>query len=284
MSWRYRSQQPTVMPWSPKFAHSYRLEIPGWVQHIYWSSVPKHNPNESSILTLFTVWVLQAETGFVTFCHPGTVGVQQVVVGEDVHAVIMAAKCGEGLIWPVQTRPALLDQHPVFSTGSINKTILTRGRRARPTSGAPPSAWSPSGRCCGSGRRSGAAVDVRRASWPWLRIWTGSPPQQRSTACAEVDPRCKPSAAPEGRSGSGQRPLGKDGEAVSQAWLLRPRLCSSVTHSQSRWLLLQTWTHSSDSWQFCDAGTGSETSRCPCTSRRSSPSLSRCCCPSTRFP
>lgn len=30
MSCRYRSQQPTVMPWSPKLAHSYRLETPGW--------------------------------------------------------------------------------------------------------------------------------------------------------------------------------------------------------------------------------------------------------------
>lgn len=57
-----------------------------------------------------------------------------------------------------------------------------------------------------------------------------------------------------------------------------------VSHSQSRWLPLQTWLPPSDSWPFCGAGTDSETSRCPCTSHRSSPSPSRCCCPSTRFP
>lgn len=43
-------------------------------------------------LTLFTVRVLQAETGFMTFCHSGAVCVEQIVVGEDVHAVIVAVK------------------------------------------------------------------------------------------------------------------------------------------------------------------------------------------------
>lgn len=73
---------------------------------------------------------------------------------------------------------------------------------------AQPLAWSQHGRCCGSGRRSGAAVGVRRASWPWLQILTGSPPRQHSRACAEGDPRCKPSAGPEGRSGRGPTSLG----------------------------------------------------------------------------
>lgn len=79
--------------------------------------------------------------------------------------------------------------------------------------GAQPLAWSQPGRCCGSGRRSGAAVGVRRASWPWLQIWTGSPPRQHSRACAEDDPRCKPSAGPEGRSGRGLTSLGTGAEA-----------------------------------------------------------------------
>lgn len=94
----------------------------------------------------------------------------------------------------------------------LNLTV-TRGRRARPTSGARPWAWSRPGRCCGSGRRSAADVGVRTASWPWLQTGTDSPPQRRSRACAEDDPRCKPSAAPEERSGWGQRPLGGEGGA-----------------------------------------------------------------------
>lgn len=43
-------------------------------------------------LTLLTVAVLQAETGFVSLGHFGAVGVEQVVVGEDVHAVVVAVK------------------------------------------------------------------------------------------------------------------------------------------------------------------------------------------------
>lgn len=106
-----------------------------------------------------------------------------------------------------------------FKTLVCRKTTwFTRGRRARPTSAARPSAWSRRGRCCGSGRRSGAGAGVRTASWPWLRIWTGSPPRQSSRAGAGADPRCRPSAAPWGRSGPGRRPLDTEGEA---RWRLR---------------------------------------------------------------
>jgi len=95
----------------------------------------------------------------------------------------------------------------------MTDNITTHGRRARSTSGARLWAWSPPGRCCGSGRRSAAGVGVRRASRPWLRTWTGSPPRPRSRACAEVDPRCKQSAGPEERPGPGQRSL-RRGAAV----------------------------------------------------------------------
>lgn len=40
--------------------------------------------------TLLTICVLEAETGFVSFGHFGPVGVQKIIVGEDVHAVVVA--------------------------------------------------------------------------------------------------------------------------------------------------------------------------------------------------
>lgn len=40
--------------------------------------------------TFLTVCVLQAETGFVALCHFAAVSIQQVIVGEDIHAVIVA--------------------------------------------------------------------------------------------------------------------------------------------------------------------------------------------------
>lgn len=43
-------------------------------------------------LTFLTVRVLQTETGFVSLCHFGTVGVEQVIVGENVHAVVMSVE------------------------------------------------------------------------------------------------------------------------------------------------------------------------------------------------
>lgn len=65
----------------------------------------------------------------MTFCHSGTVCVEQIIVGEDVHAVIMAVK---------QTLPD--HRCRVQHWDGTNKRTLTRDKRARPTSGAPPSA------------------------------------------------------------------------------------------------------------------------------------------------
>lgn len=39
-----------------------------------------------------TVSVLQTETGLVSFCYFSTVGVYQIIVGENVHAVVVAVK------------------------------------------------------------------------------------------------------------------------------------------------------------------------------------------------
>lgn len=47
---------------------------------------------QSVRLTLLTVRVLQTETGFVSLGHFGPVGVQQIVVGEDVHAVVVTVE------------------------------------------------------------------------------------------------------------------------------------------------------------------------------------------------
>lgn len=74
--------------------------------------------------TLFTVRVLQAETGLMTFGHSGAVGGEQVVVGEDVHAVVVAE---------TETVAAGPDRHPLRS-----RAKLTRDRRATPTSAGPP--------------------------------------------------------------------------------------------------------------------------------------------------
>lgn len=129
------------------------------------------------------------------------------------------------------------------SRNYVNEDTITRGRRARPTSAARPSAWSPPGRCCGSGRRSGAGVGVRRASWPGPRILTGSPPRRRSRACAEGDPRCKPSAGPERRSGWGQRPLGTGGGVVGLG-------LSYIQDVTSEWFLHYWYVNVNLLWWF----------------------------------
>lgn len=51
---------------------------------------------QSARLTLLTVCVLKTETGFVSLGHFGPVGVQQIVVGEDVHAVVVTVENREG--------------------------------------------------------------------------------------------------------------------------------------------------------------------------------------------
>lgn len=52
----------------------------------------------SITLTFLTVCVLQTETGFVSFCHFGTVGVEQIIVGENIHAVVVTVKYRDDVI------------------------------------------------------------------------------------------------------------------------------------------------------------------------------------------
>lgn len=43
-----------------------------------------------AIITFLTISVLQTKAGFVSLCHFGAVETQQVVVGENLHAVVMS--------------------------------------------------------------------------------------------------------------------------------------------------------------------------------------------------
>lgn len=40
-------------------------------------------------VTFITFRVLQTEAGFVAFCHFGSIEIEEVVKGEDLHAVVM---------------------------------------------------------------------------------------------------------------------------------------------------------------------------------------------------
>lgn len=82
------------------------LGNPWWTTAAPLLSAAILSAHKSARLTLLAVRVLQAETGFVTFCHSGAVGVEQVVVGEDVHAVVMAAKGTTDLQHVPPLRPA----------------------------------------------------------------------------------------------------------------------------------------------------------------------------------
>lgn len=52
--------------------------------------VKEENKEEEVRFTLFAVSVLQTEAGFVSLRHFGAVEVQQVIVGKNLHAVVMS--------------------------------------------------------------------------------------------------------------------------------------------------------------------------------------------------
>lgn len=54
------------------------------------------SPAHSGLPTFFAFCVLQAEAGFVPFGHPGSIKCQEVVVCEDVHAVVVPEMGGPG--------------------------------------------------------------------------------------------------------------------------------------------------------------------------------------------
>lgn len=41
-------------------------------------------------LTFLALCILQAEAGFMSLCHFSAIRVQQVIMGEDIHAVVVA--------------------------------------------------------------------------------------------------------------------------------------------------------------------------------------------------
>lgn len=117
MSCLYRSQQPTVMPCSPKLAHSYRLATSVGGNRAVCPRAPPvpllgparrrdgagagqprggdagRGQGRCRVTpTFLTLGVLEAEAGLVSLRHPGAVGGQDVVVGEDVHAVVVPAR------------------------------------------------------------------------------------------------------------------------------------------------------------------------------------------------
>lgn len=58
-----------------------------------------------SVFTLITLSVLQTEAGFVSLCHFSTIQTQQVIVGENLHTVVMS---GNGEIKAVTSYTNLL--------------------------------------------------------------------------------------------------------------------------------------------------------------------------------
>lgn len=45
---------------------------------------------EKVVFTLVTMSILQTKAGFVSFCHFGAIQAQQVIVSENLHAVVMS--------------------------------------------------------------------------------------------------------------------------------------------------------------------------------------------------
>lgn len=43
-----------------------------------------------SVFTLVTITVLQTEAGFVSLCHFSAIQTQQIIVGENLHAMVMS--------------------------------------------------------------------------------------------------------------------------------------------------------------------------------------------------
>lgn len=61
----------------------------GWVAQPLGHGVPLHPPQDPHKDTSFTFRVLQAEAGLVALCHLGAIEVQEIVVGEHFHAVVV---------------------------------------------------------------------------------------------------------------------------------------------------------------------------------------------------
>lgn len=137
---------------------------------------------------------------------------------------------------PTSSTTALLPPAAPAQAVPCPRHARTGGTRARPRSGGQPWGGSRHGRCCGSGRRSGAGGGARRASWPGGPSWRGSSPQRHSTACAAAGPRCTPSPAPAAHAAAGRRRLGsrqwlRDGwthRCSAQAGLSQPGECVST--------------------------------------------------------
>lgn len=192
--------------------------------------------------TFLALCVFQAEAGLVALGHLGAIGGEEVVVGKNVHAVVVPGgegggantggeKPGRGVTW----KPLCLGGHLLisgwgggrkascafFSPGMprgnppCRKPPLTHGIHATPKSGAQPWGGSLPGRCCGSGRRNAGGAGAHRASLRDGRCSTSSSPLQHSRACAEGGPQCRPSLAPAGRGAAGLRQL----QGGRKSWL-----------------------------------------------------------------
>lgn len=84
-------------------------------------------------LTFLTLGIFQAEAGLVALGHLSAVGGQDVIVGEDVHAVVVP----EGDRVRPHFLASSLQACPIRSCPSPHSP-LTRDTRATPRSGAPP--------------------------------------------------------------------------------------------------------------------------------------------------
>lgn len=196
-------------------------------------------------LTFITLCVFQAEAGLVPLSHLGAVGCQKVVMGEDVHAVVVPGgyrTCWGGGERARQSPPARVGGMPAFvqeevqSWGGgksvlekwikgsppeglgrraktpppplcVQQLPLTRGIRARPRSGALPWGGSRHARGCESGRRSAGGAGAHKASWHCGHYWTSSSLLQHNRACAVGGPQCMLSLGLAGHGAASPRQL-----------------------------------------------------------------------------
>lgn len=169
--------------------------------------------------------ILQTEASFVSFCHFGAIQTQQVIVSENLHAVVMSGwdktttlKTSFMYTASMRDTPRVLGsmyvtrhQHyhlGLWSHRLVPCSCLTCDTRARPRIGDPPVAGNLSARCSGSGRRS-AGGGGRSWGRRCQHFWTSTSPPGHTAARTWVCPLSRWSVQQAGHSEPNLGQLGR---------------------------------------------------------------------------